>query len=78
MKSPTSDPTNRFLLILRGLILDLRAEQLGKQAHQQWVRNKLSARGPKPFEFVRTVPSYDPDQPHPSTTLDGNVANVIT
>ncbi|KAH7689830.1 lariat debranching enzyme protein [Dioscorea alata] len=54
------------------------AEQLGKQAHQQWVRNKLSARGPKPFDFVRTVPSYDPDQPHPSTTLDGHCRNPQT
>jgi hypothetical protein len=29
---------------------------------RQWVRSKLQERGCKPFEFVRTVPCYDPSK----------------
>ncbi|XP_058002118.1 lariat debranching enzyme isoform X1 [Hevea brasiliensis] len=37
--------------------------QLEMQDCQQWVRSRLQARGPKPFEFAQTVPSFDPSQP---------------
>ncbi|KAK1299848.1 Lariat debranching enzyme [Acorus calamus] len=38
-------------------------QEPGMQTHREWVRNKLEIRGAKPFEFVQTVPSYNPSQP---------------
>ncbi|KAI3903082.1 hypothetical protein MKW92_012139 [Papaver armeniacum] len=35
--------------------------QLDKQDHD-WVKIKLATRGPKPFDFVQTVPPYNPNQ----------------
>ncbi|MCL7030154.1 hypothetical protein MKW94_005633 [Papaver nudicaule] len=35
--------------------------QLDKQDHE-WVKNKLATRGTKPFDFVQTVPPYNPNQ----------------
>lgn len=37
--------------------------QVDNEDHCKWVRNKLNVRGPKPFDFVKTVPSFDPSQP---------------
>lgn len=54
------------------------SEQLDDQDHRQWVRNKLSARGAKPFDFVRTVPSFDPSQPFTSQSLSGPYRNPQT
>ncbi|MCL7038354.1 hypothetical protein MKW94_006855 [Papaver nudicaule] len=36
-------------------------EQLEKEDHE-WVKNKLATRGTKPFDFVQTVPPYNPNQ----------------
>lgn len=38
---------------------------------REWVRSKLRERGCKPFEFVRTAPSYDPSQSHVDDTFSG-------
>ncbi|KAK3146235.1 hypothetical protein QOZ80_3BG0263440 [Eleusine coracana subsp. coracana] len=38
----------------------MRDEQLDIQDDRKWVRSKLSTRGAKPFDFVQTVPSFDP------------------
>ncbi|XP_038983517.1 lariat debranching enzyme isoform X2 [Phoenix dactylifera] len=46
---------------------------LDKQDYQQWVRNKLNARGAKPFDFVPTVPSFDPSQPLSNRSHCGNL-----
>ncbi|KAI3891635.1 hypothetical protein MKX03_021979 [Papaver bracteatum] len=40
----------------------LRSVQLDKQ-DREWVKSKLATRGPKPFDFVQTVPPYNPNQP---------------
>ncbi|KAA8528407.1 hypothetical protein F0562_035762 [Nyssa sinensis] len=37
--------------------------RLDMQECRAWVRNRLQTRGAKPFEFMRTVPCYDPSQP---------------
>lgn len=39
-----------------------RGVQFNMQECRQWVSNKLQTRGAKPFEFVRTVPCYNPSQ----------------
>ncbi|RZC89258.1 hypothetical protein C5167_030952 [Papaver somniferum] len=36
--------------------------QLDKQ-DREWVKNKLATTGPKPFDFVQTVPPHNPNQP---------------
>lgn len=36
--------------------------QFNMQECRQWVSNKLQTRGAKPFEFVPTVPCYNPSQ----------------
>ncbi|GAU27056.1 hypothetical protein TSUD_314180 [Trifolium subterraneum] len=41
---------------------DYRGVDFEMEDCRQWVRNKLQERGSKPFEFVRTVPCYDPSQ----------------
>ncbi|XP_062214731.1 lariat debranching enzyme-like [Phragmites australis] len=41
----------------------MRDEHLDTQDDQQWVRSKLSTRGPKPFDFVQTAPSFNPSNP---------------
>lgn len=52
--------------------------QLNKQECQQWIRNKLQARGTKPFEFVQTVPGYDPSQSAANGSLSGYHRNPQT
>ncbi|KAL6134304.1 hypothetical protein ACLB2K_066536 [Fragaria x ananassa] len=42
---------------------------LDKVACRKWVRSRLQARGARPFEFCRTVPSHDPD---PSNKCDSS------
>uniref|UniRef100_A0A6I9QNG5 Lariat debranching enzyme-like n=1 Tax=Elaeis guineensis var. tenera TaxID=51953 RepID=A0A6I9QNG5_ELAGV len=51
---------------------------LDEQDYQQWVRNKLNARGAKPFDFVQTVPSFDPSQPLSNRSLCGHIRNPQT
>ncbi|KAG1341871.1 lariat debranching enzyme [Cocos nucifera] len=51
---------------------------LDEQDYQQWVRNKLNARGAKPFDFVQTVPSFDPCQPLSNRSLCGHIRNPQT
>ncbi|KAI3905320.1 hypothetical protein MKX01_040011 [Papaver californicum] len=36
---------------------------LFNQKYHMWVKSKLATRGPKPFDFVQTVPPYNPNQP---------------
>ncbi|GAU27057.1 hypothetical protein TSUD_314190 [Trifolium subterraneum] len=45
---------------------------------RQWVRNKLQERGCKPFEFVRTVPCYDPSQASDDRASAANPRNPQT
>lgn len=40
----------------------LKNDHLDNQDFRYWVRNKLSARGAKPFEFSQTVPPFDPNK----------------
>ncbi|XP_020257866.1 lariat debranching enzyme isoform X2 [Asparagus officinalis] len=52
--------------------------QLDNEDHLQWVRNKLNARGKKPFDFVQTVPCFDPSQPFSSDSVLGHHRNPQT
>uniref|UniRef100_A0A0A9GGZ2 Lariat debranching enzyme C-terminal domain-containing protein n=1 Tax=Arundo donax TaxID=35708 RepID=A0A0A9GGZ2_ARUDO len=49
----------------------MRDDQLDTQDDRQWVRSKLNTRGAKPFDFVKTAPSFDPSNrvSNPSITL---------
>ncbi|KAF3679678.1 Lariat debranching enzyme [Capsicum annuum] len=45
---------------------------------RQFVRNKLRARGPRPFEFVQTAPCYNPSQPVADGLFHGFYKNPQT
>jgi lariat debranching enzyme len=45
---------------------------------RQWVRSKLQERGCKPFEFVRTVPCYDPSKASDNGASAANPRNPQT
>ena len=38
---------------------------------RDWVRSRLLTRGAKPFEFVQTVPCYDPSQSASNSCFSG-------
>ncbi|KAI5655100.1 hypothetical protein M9H77_32287 [Catharanthus roseus] len=48
------------------------------QECHQFVRDKLQLRGPKPFEFARTVPSYDSSRSAANVSFSGHVRNPQT
>ncbi|XP_052190135.1 lariat debranching enzyme isoform X2 [Diospyros lotus] len=54
------------------------AVQLDIQECRQWVSNKLQTRGAKPFEFVRTVPCYNPSRSSPNISFTGYCRNPQT
>ncbi|KAJ4966065.1 hypothetical protein NE237_017914 [Protea cynaroides] len=64
-------PLTRQHMQLGGLQLDL-------QDCRQWVRSRLNARGSKPFDFIRTVPPYDPFQSVMEASLSGHCRNPQT
>ncbi|KAG2700391.1 hypothetical protein I3760_07G228200 [Carya illinoinensis] len=51
---------------------------LQKEDCHQWVRNRLQERGAKPFEFVQTVPCYNPSQSGSSGSFSGYPRNPQT
>ncbi|KAL6012757.1 hypothetical protein ACLOJK_003246 [Asimina triloba] len=57
---------------------NFRTPQLDTEDHRQWVRHKLKARGAKPFEFLKTVPFYDPSRLGPSNSILGHCRNPQT
>lgn len=52
--------------------------KLDKQECMQWIRHKLQQRGAKPFEFVQTVPGYDPSQSSAHGSYTGHHRNPQT
>ncbi|XP_042508979.1 lariat debranching enzyme isoform X3 [Macadamia integrifolia] len=58
--------------------MQLGGVQLDSQDCLQWVRSRLKARGSRPFDFIRTVPSYDPFQSIMEGSLSGNCRNPQT
>lgn len=53
-------------------------DQSLEKEDQHWVRNKLNARGVRPFDFVQTVPSFDPSQPSSFRSPSGHCRNPQT
>lgn len=53
-------------------------QPLDMQDYRQWVKNKLNARGTKPFDFVQTVPSYDPLESFSIDSTFGHCRNPQT
>lgn len=51
---------------------------LDMQECRGWVRSKLQTRGTKPFEFVRTVPCYNPSQSIANGYFSGHHRNPQT
>ncbi|OVA06810.1 Phosphoesterase domain [Macleaya cordata] len=45
---------------------------------RQWIKSKLKTRGSKPFDFVQTVPSYNPTQSTSSASFSGHHRNPQT
>ncbi|XP_072972739.1 lariat debranching enzyme [Typha angustifolia] len=58
--------------------VNLSVEQHDVQGHRQWVRQKLDARGAKPFDFLQSAPSYDPSHQLSSPFLTGHCRNSQT
>lgn len=48
------------------------------QDHRRWMTNKLNIRGAKPFDFVQTVPSYDPSVTFSNRSFTGHCRNPQT
>ncbi|XP_042395988.1 lariat debranching enzyme-like [Zingiber officinale] len=55
-----------------------RSEQYDKQIYCEWVRNKLNARGARPFDFVQTVAPFHPSQPFNNRSTTGHCRNPQT
>jgi len=53
-----------YVLADRGLNLEM-------EDCLEWVRSRLREKGCKPFEFVRTAPSYDPSRSNFDGALTG-------
>ncbi|KAI3969786.1 hypothetical protein MKW92_018749 [Papaver armeniacum] len=51
--------------------------QLDKQ-DREWVKSKLATRGPKPFDFVQTVPPYNPNHSMSRASCSGQSRNPQT
>lgn len=49
-----------------------RGAQLDIKECRQWIKSRLETRGANPFEFVRTVPLYNPSQAISDGSLSGN------
>ena len=45
---------------------------------RQWVKTRLKERGTKPFDFVQTVPCYDPSRSVSNSSLAGNLNIYIS
>lgn len=54
------------------------SDQSLEEQERQWVRNKLNSRGAKPFDFVQTVPSFDPSQRSSCRSFSGHCRNPQT
>lgn len=54
-----------------------RGVHLDMQECREWVRSKLQTRGAKPFEFVRTVPCYNPSQSVANGSFSGKILCII-
>lgn len=52
--------------------------QLDIKECRQWIKSRLQTRGANPFEFVRTVPSYNPSQAVSDGSLSGHHRNPQT
>lgn len=52
-----------------------RGVQLDMQECRQWVSHRLQTRGAKPFEFVQTVPCYNPSG---SVLNDSSTGNTLS
>lgn len=50
---------------------NLGGAQVDMQDCRDWVRSRLLTRGAKPFEFVQTVPCYDPSQSASNSCFSG-------
>jgi hypothetical protein len=48
------------------------------QDDRQWVRSKLNARGAKPFDFVQTVPPFDPSHRVCNQSIPGSFFHILT
>ncbi|PKA48434.1 Lariat debranching enzyme [Apostasia shenzhenica] len=56
----------------------LRSDHLVNDNFRQWVESKLNTRGAKPFDFIQTVPSFDPHKPFSSPSNSGHNRNPQT
>ncbi|PKA66514.1 Lariat debranching enzyme [Apostasia shenzhenica] len=56
----------------------LRSDHLVNGNFRQWVESKLNTRGAKPFDFIQTVPSFDPHKPFSSPSNSGHNRNPQT
>lgn len=72
----TRNFNNIFPLTRRSMYMS--SVQLDNEETRQWVKNKLDVRGTKPFEFERTVPSYDPSQAYSNRARYGHCRNPQT
>lgn len=57
---------------------NLGGAQVDMQDCRDWVRSRLLTRGAKPFEFVQTVPCYDPSQSASNSCFSGYHRNPQT
>lgn len=64
-------PSSRRPVNYRDIAVDM-------QECRQFVRDKLQVRGPKPFGFVQTVPSYVPSCSAVNGSFSGHVRNLQT
>ncbi|KAF5456849.1 hypothetical protein F2P56_026283 [Juglans regia] len=60
------------------LAITRRTVDLLKEECHQWVGSRLQERGAKPFEFVQTVPCYNPSQSGSSGSFSGYPRNPQT
>ncbi|OAY82687.1 Lariat debranching enzyme [Ananas comosus] len=60
------------------LAITKKVKQLDIQDCRQWVMRKLDERGAKPFDFVQTVPAYDPSQTFSNPFRTGHCRNPQT
>ncbi|XP_020591193.1 lariat debranching enzyme [Phalaenopsis equestris] len=67
---------NRFFPLSREYF-HLRSDHFESQDFRNWVRSQLNARGAKPFEFLKTMPSFDPNKPS-SALPSGHCRNPQT
>ncbi|KAG0488910.1 hypothetical protein HPP92_007721, partial [Vanilla planifolia] len=72
--------TKKFncILPLSRKCVHLGIDNLGGQNYRQFVREKLSTRGDKPFDFSQTLPAFDPHKPCSASSHCGHHRNPQT